>query len=366
MYPKGKSVAIIMDIYYLLFLWIAFLSSFDFFLLPKKIKTISSSLLLLTVILFCGLRGDVDNDYLNYVGHWKTIPIWQEESISSLFEKINSHLLEFGYVFVCSLFKSLGLGYQSIFLFCSFLTFILFYKSAKKLTSYSNFALFIFFSQFIMMPFMQIRYGMAMVCTLYAIINWVNGDKRKSVVYLLLGVLFHRVVWGCLLFIWLLNTSFLFIACFLFCALFIPFGVIEDGVLRIFSIPGFGHYMGYLDKGENAHVQSLLWYLILVLPYMGKIWRARNSVNAKEVLLLKMYLISLLAFYIASDYSILTRISGVFSLSICIILPAYYQMLKKDRLHLLVYLVCISTYCFFKYLPCLKYFKDYTINYNLF
>ncbi|MCC2781431.1 EpsG family protein [Parabacteroides distasonis] len=355
-----------MDIYYFLFLWIAFLSSLDFFPLPQKIKMIGSSLLLLTVILFCGLRGDVDNDYSTYVGHWGTTPIWQEESVKSLFEKINGHLLEFGYVFICSLFKSIGLGYQSIFLFCSFLTFTLFYKSAKQFTSYPNFALFIFFSQFIMMPFMQIRYGVAMTCTLYAIVNWANGNRRKCVVYIILGILFHRLVWGCLLLIWLLNASFRFVVFFMLCALFIPFGTIEDIILGIFSISSFKHYMDYMDKGESANMLSILWYSILVYPYLEKIWRERNRASVKEIVLLKMYLISLLAFYLASDYSILSRISGVFSLSICFILPAYYQMLKKDGLHLLVYFFCVSFYCFLKYLPCLKYFKDYTINYNLF
>ena len=106
-----------MDIYYFLFLWIAFLSSLDFFPLPQKIKMIGSSLLLLTVILFCGLRGDVDNDYSTYVGHWGTTPIWQEESVKSLFEKINGHLLEFGYVFIVLCLSLLGWDINLYFFF---------------------------------------------------------------------------------------------------------------------------------------------------------------------------------------------------------------------------------------------------------
>ena len=55
------------------------------------------------------------------------------------------------------------------------------------------------FSLFIMLPFMQIRFGVAIVCIFYGILCWREGMKKKSVTLFIVAALFHNLTWGCLL-----------------------------------------------------------------------------------------------------------------------------------------------------------------------
>ena len=348
--------------YFTLWTYLSLCSAIDIANIKQKQKDILVLLSIIFVSLFCGLRGDVDNDYMNYVGYWDSAPSLQDESLLAFFWDTFSHPVEFGFMLSCAILKSIGLGYQSIFILCSLLTFILFYKSAKLLTPTPNIALFIFMSQFIMMPFMQIRYGVAMTCILYSIANWHQGYPKKSIIYILIGGLFHRLTWGCLLIMPLLKIPLKYIIYLSIISIIIPPSLISNLFSLMISFTGLNIYQVYLQgEVESLSLFSLALYLILVLPFLI-FFKKKFKADSKNTLFLKMYLLYLIIFFLTRDFEILVRIAGVFSLSICFILPLYISLFKKSSINLLFYYLILTIYCFLKYYPCLKFFDEYKLN----
>lgn len=350
-----------MAIYFFVWGYLAFCSLLEFINLKKKQNEVITVISIILLSLFCGLRGDVDNDYINYVGYWENAPSLKDLTIIPFITKVFLHPVEFGYMLTTSVLKSIGFGYQSIFFFCSVLTFTLFYKTAQKLTNKPNTALFIFISQFIMMPFMQIRYGVAMVCILYSLVCWQEGKKKKSILFFWLGGLFHRLTWGCMLLLPLFKLpikKFLYLALF---TLLIPTSLIEYIFTIGTQMAGWDGYMIYLKNQNSLPLYSLVLYFILIVPFLIY-YKTKFTGSQTYVLLLKMYLLSLIAFFMARNLEILVRISGVFSLSFCFILPLYISIFKENKFNLISFYLILSIYCFLKYYPCLKFFDPYKLN----
>lgn len=350
-----------MAIYFIIWIYQAFCSFLEFINIKKEQNNTIAIINITIFSIFCGLRGEVDNDYANYVGYWKNAPSLTNSTFISFITKVFLHPVEFGYMLTTSCLKSIGLEYQSIFLFCSILTFVLFYKATKKLTDKPNTALFIFISQFIMMPFMQIRYGVAMSCILYSFACWKDGEKKKSILYFWLGGLFHRLTWGCLLLLPLFKLDikkFLYLAIL---SLLIPTSLVEYIFTTATQMAGWNGYMIYIKNQNTLPLYSLIMYFILIIPFLIY-YKTKFSNNNTYKVLLKMYLISLIAFFMARNLEILVRISGAFSISFCFILPAYISIFKQNKFNLISFYCILSLYCFLKYYPCLKFFTPYKFN----
>lgn len=350
-----------MQYYYLVWLFLCTAALFDFSSIPQKQKNYIAGFAVLVACLFCGLRGDVDNDYANYVGYWNNAPSLMDCTLGGFIVQIIRHRVEPGYIFTCAVLKTLGLNAQAIFLFCSILTFAIFYKIVKKISPMPNLSLLLFFSLFIMLPFMQIRFGVAIVCIFYGILCWREGMKKKSVTLIIVAALFHNLTWGCLLALPLLRLHIRYLVCLAALSVLIPPFIIRAIVAAVFN--ALGSYSGYLVGEENLSMLSIFFNIIIILPviYLYKL----NKLNGTTLLLVKSYLLYIIVSLAVRDVSILARIGIVFSLSSCFIIPYYLRIMRQNSFHYLIFALLIFAYCFLKYLPCLKFFEPYKINFIL-
>lgn len=350
-----------MQIYFIVWLFLCAAAMFDFSAIPQKQKNYIAVVSAVIACLFCGLRGDVDKDYANYVGYWNNAPSLLNCTIGSFIVQIIRHRVEPGYIFTCAVLKTLGLNAQAIFLFCSILTFAIFYKIAKKISPMPNLSLLLFFSLFIMLPFMQIRFGVAIVCIFYGILCWREGMKKKSVTLFIVAALFHNLTWGCLLALPLLRLETRYLIWLTALSILIPSFLIRTIAAAVFNT--LGAYSGYLVGEDSLSMLSIFFNIVIILPvlYLYKL----NKLSITTILLIKAYLIYIIISLTVRDIAILARIGIVFSLSSCFIIPYYLRIMKQNNFHYLVFALLIFTYCFLKYLPCLKFFEPYKINFIL-
>lgn len=350
-----------MYIYFFLWGFLCLIASIDFIKIPLKQKLYFTLFSILIISLFCGLRGNVDGDYNNYVGYWNNAPYLAHNTFTTFAIQIIFLGVEPGFILTCSLLKSIGLESQSIFIFCSFLTFGIFFKIVKKISPMPNLSLLIFFSLYIMLPFMQIRFGVAMVCIFYGIICWREEKKRKSILLFFVAASFHTLTWGCILALPLLKLKIKYLICFSILSFCIPSSLIRTIVSEVFNF--MGSYADYIKSEEELSMLSVLFNIIIILPviYMYKL----KQLDETFLFLIKSYLISIIIYLAVRDISILGRIAIVFSISSCIIIPQYLKIMKQNNFHFLVFALLIFSYCLLKYIPCLKFFEPYKINFIL-
>lgn len=350
-----------MYIYFFIWVFLCVSSMLDFSTIPLKQKKYINVLSIIIVSLFCGLRGNVDRDYTNYVGYWNNSPNLLHNTFTDFINRIIFSGIEPGFMLTCSLSKTIGLGPQSVFLFCSIITFGIFFKIAKKISSMPNLSLLIFFSLYIMLPFMQIRFGVAIVCIFYGIICWHEEKKKEAILLFLIAASFHTLTWGCILALPLLNLKTKYLIWLAALSLCIPSSFTRTIASGVFNF--IGSYTGYLESEEDLSMLSIFFKIIILLPvlYMHKL----KQIDETYLLLIKTYLISIIIYLTVRDISILARIAIVFSMSSCIIIPQYLKIIKQNNFHFLVFALLMFSYCLLKYIPCLKFFEPYKINFIL-
>lgn len=347
-----------MYIYFFLWGFLCISTGFDFTKIPLKQKLYFTLFSTFIISLFCGLRGNVDEDYSNYVGYWNNAPYLGDNTFTDFIVQIMYQGVEPGFILTCSILKSVGLSSQSIFIFCSFLTFGIFFKIVKRISPTPSLSLLMFFSLYIMLPFMQIRFGIAMVCIFYGIICWYAKKRRKAILLFLIAASFHTLTWGCILILPLLKMKIKYLVWLTILSFCLPSSYTEMIVSEVFK--SIGMYTSYLGGQEKLSILSVLFNIIIILPviYMQRL----KQLDETFFFLIKLYLISIIIYLVVRDISILARISIVFSISSCIIIPQYLKIMKQNNFHFLVFALLLFSYCLLKYIPCLKFFEPYKIN----
>ena len=345
-----------------LFIWFLLAASSIMDLIYKRLydKRVLNLFLCILLALFVGLRFECDNDYSTYVGHWDHLPVLYGDNIEYIYNKFSADRLEVGYKFIAIILKSIGLSPQSMFLFCSTLTFSLFYRITPYYTRYPNIALLIFFSQFIMLPFMQIRFGVCIMLIWFSFLKWTHNEKWKAVLVYICAISFHNLAFGVLALLPLVKLKLKYLYCILAVTLIIPLNFVSNLSLAIVYLMGWD-YTGYFDSTDSLSYISYALNFVLILPII--IISGFRSFTIKETTLLKFYIISLIVFSLAINISILARIAITFSISICFILPDYMRLIRNETRYTIVILLGLIIYCALKYFPALKYFNAY--NYNL-
>lgn len=324
-------------------------------------KRLLNLFLCILLILFTGLRYDCDRDFSAYVSHWNNLPYFSEGSFGYIYEKFSIVNLEFGYKLVATILKNLGFPAQSMFLFCSTITFSIFYKITPYYSRYPNISLFIFFSQFIMLPFMQIRFGVCSMLIWYSLYNWSISRRNKAILYFICAIAFHNLAFGVLLLLPLLKINIKYLLWLLVIVLFIPLRVVSDFAFGVVSLMGW-NYMGYFDSNQSLSYISYVLNFILVLPIILLYFRNPNSFSITYIRLIKYFILYLIGFSLSLNLPIIARIAMTYSIAICFLLPSYISLQKKNESVRIMILFGIIVYGFMKYLPALKYFEPYKLN----
>ncbi|MDE6559733.1 MAG: EpsG family protein, partial [Muribaculaceae bacterium] len=352
------------SIYYIIWAFIAIGSIADVSFEKWQDKRALNLFLCIVASLFCGLRFECDNDFTAYVGHWLNLPYFSDGDFSYVFGKFSSIKLEFGYKLVAVILKNIGFAPQAMFVFCSVVTFYLFYKVTPYFTRYPNLALFLFFSQFIVLPFMQIRFGVCAMLIWYSFYKWDKHQKWKAVLFFIFAISFHNLAFVVLLLLPLLKLKMKYLIGVLVVVLFMPLHLVSDFALAAVILMGW-NYGDYFEDSATLSFVSYFLNFVLVLPLIIIAFYKKNYFNGIEKNLIKYYILFLIGFTLSMNLSIIARIAIVFSISICFLLPEYLRMVKEKSVYKALILVGIILYGLMKYMPWLQYYKPYNFNLEL-
>ncbi|EMN5545779.1 EpsG family protein [Enterobacter cloacae] len=154
-------------------------------LLDKYIYFIAIMILLL----FAGLRFDTGWDYKGYNYYYELIPT--VDDFFNNIEVFQSIYFEPGFKLLMMLAKSCGLDFYGFQFLVSLICIILINKSIRKEKSKLLFVFVYFSTCYLFLNMSVIRQGIAVSFLYMAVYSLFNHNKKKAVIYLLIGCLFH-------------------------------------------------------------------------------------------------------------------------------------------------------------------------------
>lgn len=154
-------------------------------LLDKYIYFIAITILLL----FAGLRFDTGWDYKGYNYYYELIPT--VDDFFNNIEVFQSIYFEPGFKLLMMLAKSCGLDFYGFQFLVSLICIILINKSIRKEKSKLLFVFVYFSTCYLFLNMSVIRQGIAVSFLYMAVYSLFNHNKKKAVIYLLIGCLFH-------------------------------------------------------------------------------------------------------------------------------------------------------------------------------
>lgn len=176
-----------MYIYYIVLIIFGILAFKDLLISTVLNKYILTTLIIISLVFFIGFRYNSDNDYWTYVFLYDMVPAFPD--VNALFSMSILQGQELGFLFIESILRTLGLGYQSVFIFSAIITTFFLYKAYSRIVSFPVLALFVFFAQYFLQMFIQIRFGIATAISLYAC-TFLSTDKKRLFWLLLLTAFF--------------------------------------------------------------------------------------------------------------------------------------------------------------------------------
>lgn len=301
----------------------------------KRIIFISGTIL----ALFAGLRFNLGYDFFSYERYY-----YEANSLSQVFD--GSVRLERGYLFLSTLFSSLGFNYYTFVLFFSFLSLGLLIMFMYKHAPFPTMVLTYYFARFFMARDMgQVRGAIAAIILLYALPYIQKKQIIKFLIIVFIASLFHI-------------SSFLFIAAYLI-HMVIKEVTLKNGIFLI----GLATFVGWLMKnpmlyvwtvpdGYHAYFTSpsytsgawllypVLWMqLALLLGSLIFIKLSKNKEGEWIKLLTKIYLVSCLVLLAAGPLETVGGRGSTMFASVEILLVPYFFMnfTKYKLLNLLFY-----------------------------
>ncbi len=351
-----------MWIYFFFFFLIVAISVKDFIKMPVLIQNTFGVTLLVILICFFGFRYNCDNDYTNYVGIYQDTPLLNE-GIGLIFGYGVIVGVEVGYLFISSLFKQLSFNAQSIFIFSSIITFCITYKVFKRNSIFPTISILIFFSQFFSLPFVQMRFGIAMAIVLLACFYLSKEQKLKYWFLIILASSFHISALGGVAVFFFYKVNWLERKVLLWTVLtlsfFIMFLPLKNVLVSVMGNIGIEKYSKLYADTDSANPISNIVSLIILVPLII----FEKQLRFKQVpvkILLSMGLSSICVGSIVWQLGILNRFSMITAISFCLIIPAYLLLLKAKK-DLLVGYIFIIVYCFLKFLPSMDHVTPYQL-----
>jgi len=354
-----------MWIYYILFLFIVIIASKDFIKIDPVINKAINVLLLLVLICFFGFRYNCDNDYNNYADIYSATPSLAKGAAAVVAYSVLVSV-ELGYTFVSAFFKMLSLSTQSIFIFSALLTFSIIYSVFKRNSLFPIISLLIYFAQFFSLPFIQMRFGIAMSLVLLASFYLFRGKKLKYWLLIILGASFQFcALGGIAVFLfykidWLKRPVLLWSTLLL--SLFLMLLPLRGILIAIMSSVGIERYVRLYADAESASPISNVISAILLVPliYYRNFF---SKVLPETKILLSMGLSSIFVGSLVWQLGILNRFSMITATTFCLIIPSYLMLLQTRKERFVGYLLIIL-YSFLKFLPNMNFVTEYQTFFN--
>lgn len=305
----------------------------------------------LALILIAGFRGEeVSRDYGNYLMIFSDVG-----SLSSYIKEYDKYFFyEPMFFLIIWVSKTIfGNHYVAIFLFYAVVGVSLKIAAIYKYSIFPYLSLLIYFpSYFFLHDMTQIRIGLAGGICLLGIRHLFSGDKRKWIAYCLFATLLHYSSLLLVVMVLINKDAFskkkylvILLICFLvsffridFIQLFshLPLGAISLKLQQYSSIKE-------VVEASRANIFSVLF---LTKLFLGLILLLISSPsNSKEIVLIKIYIISLCSFSFFSSSAMLAfRVSELFGLVECISLT---YLVKYSRFRFVPFLMILILVIFY-------------------
>jgi len=301
----------------------------------KKITWVTGSIL----ALFAGLRHYSGYDFNSYGLYY-----YEADSFRVLFD--GSVRLESGFLFLSTLFSSIGLNYYTFVLFFSLLSLGLLTYFLYRYVPYPSMVLAYYYGRFYMARDMgQVRGAFAAIILLYSIIFLIKKQPLKFMLVIFIASLFHVTAWAFIV-LYPINTFFEKINVknsMLLIGLSFLFGIfIQTPSLYIWAIPqGYRAYFTSASHTNGAWLAyPILWMQLIILFGMITL-RNRNHIYDNEWIniLLKIYLVSPMVLIAAGRLETVGgRISTLFATIEMLIVPYFFiNMTRYKMLNIIFY-----------------------------
>lgn len=266
---------------------------------------VAYALCFLFLFFVSGFRFYVGSDYDNYA-----VLFVSDDS---------SKYVEYSFSLITSVLKSLGLNYQSMFLFYSFLTFAFFAVGFKRLATTSNdlAAYLLLFYIFYNYPlFSLVRQGLALAIVFFGATFYLKGSKWVFFTSVLVGALFHfsALVGFLLPFLYVLRLgekALLFVMCsFLFVVAF----NLGDFFYFLSKHLILMDYKGHFSKNisETSLFFKVTTAMLIVLALIVWRYRARLLTERIDAFGFSCLLLLLMIRVVSIDVLVLNRFSFMF------------------------------------------------------
>lgn len=283
--------------------------------------------------LFAGLRYYLGYDFVSYGAYYD-----RADSLKVLFD--GSVRLEPGFLFLSSLFSSLGLNYYTFVLFFAVISLSTLTCFLFKFVPYPSLVLAYYYARFFMARDMgQVRGSLAAIILLFAIPYIIKKEPLKFLLIVYLASLFHvtayafvaAYVMNLLIDKVTMKNSLVFISI----TAFIGY-LMQNPVLYLWAVPsGYGAYFTnpYYTSGPWL-MYPILWMQIILLFGMIIFFRMFDLEDDKWInIYMKIYLISPLVLLAAGTLETVGgRISTLFATIEILLIPYLFMSVSKYKM----------------------------------
>lgn len=307
------------------FLYLLALSFFEKYI-GKKLF-ILNTIGLVFLVLFAGLRYEVDKDYINYIYFFDLIPtLFDSQQLLSefYFEPIFQILV--------SIIKTF-LPVEYIFIIVAAISIANYEKVFRKELAIPSAAILIYYADaFLVREFTQMRFGLAVSFSVLAIYYYRVEENKKYLIFGIISAFIHYVCFVIFLLpIWMKFTKskkhILIISTLLF---FLSLSGLLLPLTQIFSQSSIAperiqHYSTTSDGESAQKIYIIIHYFIFLLIY----YYIKKNNNEKLFFYFKVFSLSFFLLCLFSEFDLMRRLSFVFSTSIYLI---YATMYKENKL----------------------------------
>ncbi|MCC5894495.1 MAG: EpsG family protein [Alkalibacterium sp.] len=318
-----------MGVYFILLLLVMGLALTELLLNKKWIGWVTGSLL----ALFAGFRYYAGYDFVSYGVYYE-----RADSIRVLFD--GSVRLESGFLFLSTLFSSIGLNYYAFVLFFSLLSLATLSFFLYKYVPYPSMVLAYYYARFFLARDMgQVRGAFAAVILLFSIQFIIKREPIKFLIIVYLASLFHITAYifvvGYILNILIekvtIKNSITLLSISTLAGL-----IVQNPVLYRWAIPS--EYFAYFTSPSHASGPWLrypiLWMQLLLLFAMIVFFKKVNLDDDKWIkVMMKLYLISPLVLLASGQLETVGgRISTLFATIEVLLIPYFFMSLSRYKI----------------------------------
>lgn len=284
-------------------------------------------LIIFLLILITGLRYACGYDLDNYLIHFG--------EINSFSDVLNS-TYEIGYSFIVLLFKNIGLGFQTLLFVIACVAIFLKAKTMDKLSPIPILSFLIYFLVFfIYNDFTQVRHGLAIGLTFYAIL-FIDENKWKYFGLILLACLFHysAICFIPVYFIRNINLSWKSFA--IACIVSILLSLVNIPYLLNWLNNSLLHW-NYLSNKLELYQDSVgnifeIGFFFKIIFLMFFLLFAYDNKKRVEKICVNIYAFGILTFGLLSSFSIIAyRTNAFFRMAEVILLPIYITKIPRMK-----------------------------------